>query len=125
MNDVYFSSISKSCARLNPPSRPDMLPWSLNKVLKLASNIDNSKCSFQQLFRKTLFLVGLASGARLSEMAALSRDKGYVKELPSGELSLSPHLKFLLKMRIHRRDGNRGRLFLFPKTCPYARSGPC
>ena len=97
LNDFCFSSISKSCARLRPADRPDSVSWSLNKTLHLASSIDNEVCSFQQLLRKTLFLVALASGARLSEMAALSRDKGYVKSLPSGELSLSPHLKFFAK----------------------------
>ena len=44
-----------------------------------------------------LFLVALASGARLSEMAALFQDKGFIKLLPSGEVSLSPHPKFLAK----------------------------
>ena len=74
-----------------------MLSWSLNKVLRLASGIDNSSCTYQKLFRKTLFLIALASGARLSEMAALSRDKGFAVFLPSGEVSLSPHPKFLAK----------------------------
>ena len=41
--------------------------------------------------------MALASGARLSEMAALSRDTGFIKFLPSGEVSLSPHPKFLAK----------------------------
>ena len=97
LNDVCFASIARSCAKLRPASRPEMLSWSLNKVLRLASNIDNSSCSYQQLLRKTLFLIALASGARMSEMAALARDKGFAVFLPSGEVSLSPHPKFLAK----------------------------
>ena len=97
LNDVCFASIAHSCAKLRPTARPEMLSWSLNKVLQLASSIANDSCSYQQLFRKTLFLLALASGARLSELAALSRDKGFVTFLPSGEVSLSPHPKFLAK----------------------------
>ena len=97
LNDVCFASIARSCAKLRPASRPEMLSWSLNKVLQLASSIDNSSCTYQQLFRKTLFLLALASGARISELAALSRAKGFVSFLSSGEVSLSPHPKFLAK----------------------------
>ena len=74
-----------------------MLSWSLNKALHLASSINNDDCSFQHLLRKALFLIALASGARVSELAALSRDKGFIKFLPMGEVSLAPHPKFLAK----------------------------
>ena len=97
LDDPRFTSIPRSCAKLRPAERPEILPWSLNKVLKLASEIDNDTCSYQELLRKALFLVSLASGARLSELEALSRDEGFIKFLPSGEASLSPHLKFLAK----------------------------
>ena len=97
LNDVCFASIARSCAKLRPAKRPEMFSWSLNKVLQLASSIHNDSCSYQELFRKTLFLLALASGARISELAALSRDKGFVKFLPSGEVSLAPHPKFLAK----------------------------
>ena len=97
LNDFRFSSISRACARQRPASRPTMLSWSLNKVLELASNISNDSCSYQTLLRKTLFLVALASGARLSEMAALSREKSFIRFLPSGGVSLSPHPKFIAK----------------------------
>ena len=74
-----------------------MLTWSLDKALQLASSIDPDQCSFQQLLRKTLFLIALASGARLSEMTALSRAPKFVKFLHTGEVLLSPHAKFLAK----------------------------
>ena len=97
LNDLCFASISRACAKQRPALRPSMLLWSLNKVLRLASGISTTDCSYQHLLRKTLFLVALASGARVSELAALSRDKGFVKFLPTGEVSLSPHPKFLAK----------------------------
>ena len=81
-----------------------MLSWPLNKVLRLVSGVVTTDCSYQHLLMKTLFLVALASGARVSELAALSRDKGFVKFLPSGEVSLSPHPKFMAKNEdpVHR-----------------------
>ena len=48
--------------------------------------------------------MALASGAMVSELAALSRDKGFIKFLPTGEVSFSPHPKFLAKNEdpVHR-----------------------
>ena len=97
LNGIWFASISKACAKLRPSERPTMFSWSLNKVLELASGIDNNSCSYQKLLRKVLFLFALASGARVSEIAAISRDKGYVNFLPSGEVKVSPHPKFFAK----------------------------
>ena len=97
LNDPCFSSIPKSCAKLRPAERLESFNWSLNKVLQWASSINSDSCTYLQLFRKTLFLLALASGARVSELSALSRDKGFIKFLPSGEVSLAPHLKFLAK----------------------------
>ena len=97
LNDPMFSSISRACAKQRQAPRPTILTWSLNKVLQLASDTNSESCEYIKLLRKTLFLLALASGARMSEIAALSRDPGFVKFLPSGEVLLSPHLKFLAK----------------------------
>ena len=97
LNDPMFSSISRACSKQRQAPRSTMLSWSLNKVLRLASDTDCASCEYSKLLRKTLFLLALASGARMSEIAALSRDPGFVKFLPSGEALLSPHLKFLAK----------------------------
>ena len=94
---MCFSSISRVCARQRPAPRPDTVSWSLNRVLDLTSQIAIDQCSFQHLLRKTLFLVALASGARISELAALSREEGFVTFLFTGEASLAPHPKFLAK----------------------------
>ena len=116
LNDLCFSSISRACAKQRPALRPDMLSWSLNKVLRLASTISDDDCSYQHLFRKTLFLVALASGARVSELAALSRDNGFIKFLITGEVSLSPHPKFLAKNEDPAHRWKLWILFHCPKT---------
>lgn len=97
LTDPYFSSIPKACARLRPVIRPHTVSWFLNDVLKLASDIDNQSCPYLSLLRKTLFLVSLASGARISELSALSREPNHVDFLPSGEVLLIPHPTFLAK----------------------------
>ena len=97
-NGPDLSSIPKACARLRPSDNStDMLPWNLNKILESASQVDNLHCDYLTILRKTLILVALASGARISEIAALSRAPGFVKFLPSGEALLAPHPKFLAK----------------------------
>ncbi|XP_068204267.1 uncharacterized protein [Palaemon carinicauda] len=90
LRDSYFSSIPKACARLKPATRPHVVSWFLNDVLKLASDTDNDSCSCITILRKTLFLVSLASGARISELSALSREPGHIDFLSSGEVLLFP-----------------------------------
>ncbi|XP_064108640.1 uncharacterized protein LOC135217003 [Macrobrachium nipponense] len=97
LTDSYFSSIPKACARLRPSVRPTSVSWFLNDVLKLASETDNTTCSFIMLLRITLFLLSLASGARISELSALSRDPNHVEFLPTGEVLLSPERSFIAK----------------------------
>ena len=113
VNDRLFASIPRSCAKLRPSPRPQPFSWSTIKVLGFASALDNESCSFQQLLRKTLFLVSLASGSRISELAALSRDPDHIHFLPSGSARLSPHFGFFAKMRTPLIDGNPGKLFPF------------
>ena len=97
LNDRMYASIPRACSNLRPSKRSTMLNWDLNKTLELASSISNSVASYKILLRKTLFLLALASGARLSELDALSREPGFVRTLPSGEMLLSPHPSFLAK----------------------------
>ena len=97
LKDPRYASIPKSCAKLRPSKRPEAFSWSLNKVLQQASSIDATSCHYQKCFRKTLFLLALASGARVSELSALSRDSGFITFETGGEVSLSPHAKFLAK----------------------------
>ncbi|XP_068203969.1 uncharacterized protein [Palaemon carinicauda] len=97
LTDSYFSSIPRACARLKPSTRPSAVSWFLNDVLKLASDTLNESCNYMALLRKTLFLLSLASGSRISELSALSRDPGHIDFLSSGEVLLSPNKVFLAK----------------------------
>ena len=123
LNDICFASIGRAVAKLRPASRPEMLSWSLNKVLRLTSSISVDNCSYQQLLRKTLFLIALASGARISELAALSRDKGRVQFLDSGEVSLSPHPRFIAKNENPQKRWSPWKIVPLPQDpslCPVA-----
>ena len=97
LNGVHFINLSRACAALNPPDRPEMISWSINKVLRLASDTAREPGNYQTLLRRTLFLIALASGARISELEALSREKGSVRFLKTGEVLLTPHKAFLAK----------------------------
>ena len=97
VNSIHFNTLSRSCAALKPAESPMSISWSINKVLRLASSLADKEAPYKDLLRRTLFLVALASGARISELEALSRDKGHIVFLPSGEVLLTPHKKFLAK----------------------------
>ncbi|XP_068237580.1 uncharacterized protein [Palaemon carinicauda] len=97
LTDTYYSSIPRACARLKPSTRPSSVSWFLNDVLKLASDTPNESCDYVPLLRKTLFLMSLASGARISELSALSRDPGHIEFLSSGKILISPDNRFLAK----------------------------
>ncbi|XP_068227926.1 uncharacterized protein [Palaemon carinicauda] len=97
LTDTYFSSIPRACARLKPSTHPSSVSWFLNDVLKLASDTPNESCDYIPLLRKTLFLMSLASGARISELSALSRDPVHIEFLSSGEILISPDKRFLAK----------------------------
>ena len=100
-----------------------MLTWSLIKVLQLASDTYSEPCEYIKLLRKTLFLLALASGARMSEIAALSCDQGFLKFLPSSEILLSPHLKFLAKNEDPQNSWGPWKIVPLPQdpsSCPVA-----
>ena len=121
LNNDLFSSIPRACAMLNPRDPPSEISWSLNKVLSFASELDHSSVSYTLLLRKTLFLLALASGARLSEVSTLSRDEGHVSFLPSGEVDLRPHPRFLAKNEDPARRWQPWRIVplpQFPSLCP-------
>ncbi|XP_068225652.1 uncharacterized protein [Palaemon carinicauda] len=121
--DSYFSSIPKTCARLRPSVRPQKVTWLLNDVLKLASDTDTESCSYILLLRKTLFLMAMASGARISELAALSRNPENLDFLPSGEVLLSPDRAFLAKNEDPQNRWSPWKIIPLPEDaslCPVA-----
>ena len=103
-NDIVLKCL-KGMANLHPaePYRP--LDWSLDVVLQyIIDDKDNTSVLF--LSRKTLFLVGLCLGSRISELFALRRDKESSKIIEDGSIKLFPDLKFLAKNEdpLQRRD---------------------
>ena len=99
-NDELLRKIPRACAKRNlskPPPDETEISWSLDKVLRYALQIDNLEASFDDLLRKTLFLLAMASGARVSEIAALTRDARHVHFNEAGEAILRPNKAFLAK----------------------------
>ena len=97
LNDDYFARMLKGCVRLRPVSPPKPISWSLHKVLTHLASIDIETTTPKLRLAKTLFLLALASGSRLSELVALSRDEGQVLFYDSRLVKLSPDPTFLAK----------------------------
>ena len=71
--DSSFAMFMKGLAASMPVSRPIPVQWNLNVVLSYLQGIEPlSSVSPIALLKKTLFLVALASGRRISELTHLS-----------------------------------------------------
>ena len=88
VTDKEFSLLSRALFLKYPPQTKIFPTWSLNKVLEYfsAEAFHNKWGSLRNLLIKTVFLVALASGNRVSELSALSRtgiifEENYVKIL--------------------------------------------
>ena len=97
LRDELFHKVSKTLALRNPSSPPRPLMWSLEKVLDLLSGLDVNGCSPKELLDKTIFLVALTSGGRVSEISALYRGSEYINVSQAGVLTLCPGPGFLTK----------------------------
>ena len=75
VSDERFSLLARSQFLERPPNRRLVPAWDLNAVLSLLSSSDyvGSSISLEKRLYKTLFLFGLASGNRASELQALIR----------------------------------------------------
>ena len=74
-SDEEFSMLAKSQFHSNPPPQRVIPTWKPNKVLSMFEQpqFATSSCTVGNLHLKTLFLIALASGSRVSEIAAMSR----------------------------------------------------
>ena len=91
--EVSFLLRSMAIQRPNVPfSAP---AWSLNKVLSYLDNL-TLPLSDIMLFRKTAFLLLLATGWRISELHACVRNTEYCQILQNA-LRIRPHPSFLAK----------------------------
>ena len=79
------------------PREPTSAPaWNLNKVLTFLENLPQP-ISLVMLFRKTAFLLLLATGWRVSELHACVRDKDFCYFTRDSTLCIRPHPSFLCK----------------------------
>ena len=84
-----------------PPKKKASPSWSLIKVLELlSSEAYTLNPSPEHLFKKAIFLISLASGFRISELAALTRSKLLTRFSPDKAfVILSTNPKFIAKKR--------------------------
>ena len=104
---------------LQRPREPTSAPaWNLNKVLTFLENLPQP-IPLVMLFRKTAFLLMLATGWRVSELHACVRDKDFCYFSRDSTLCIRPHPSFLGKnertqdrwehkeiKRLHLQDGS-------------------
>lgn len=70
-----FQDFHKGLLNIHP-LRPQVPPeWSLENVLLLSSKDFNENIPLDRLTQKTLFLLTLATGGRISEMQALREER--------------------------------------------------
>lgn len=74
-SDLEFHLLARSQFIARPPKRVSFPQWSLSKVLSLLESpaFNGPNTSLVNRFQKTLFLVALASGNRVSELSAIQR----------------------------------------------------
>ena len=99
VNSRFLDLLKSSFFLQRPPAKKSAPSWSLRKVLLLlASDVYSENASQEQIFRKAVFLVALASGFRISELAALTRSKSLTRFAPDFSfVMLATNPKFLFK----------------------------
>ena len=82
LKDWEFKDLDKAFFLINPPTLKRVPSWSLDKVLELLKtrkyNTESAKSL--DLLRKVIFLLALASGNRVSELAAIDASAMRVEE---------------------------------------------
>ena len=92
----WFAQLSKSQALERPAVRMPAVSWSLNRVLLHLRTIQEDS-SLKLFLAKTLFLVTLATGARVNEVTAFLRDANSLRINADGVLILTHPPDFLAK----------------------------
>ena len=102
VDDRLVSQLRRGFFHLRPPPRRPAPAWSLQRVLDYLASLPPSP---ESSFRRALFLVAMASGLRVSQLHALTRQPAltaFAGELAS--VSLAPSPGFLAK---NEREGHR------------------
>ena len=122
VNNTLVHKLLKGMA-LTYPNQPVRSPdWSLNKVLLfIHNNVDNNNIYFNA--QKSLFLLSIALGSRISEIFALRRGQNFFKKLSNGSLRIYSDPSFLAK---NEKPLNRkGPAFIAPFNGPTCDSSIC
>ena len=88
-----FSMLSRAQFISNPPKKKLIPQWSIDKVLKLLESpkFNSPTTDIQDLFKKCLFLIALAAGNGVSEIAAFDRSSiQFLPNLKSVNISVCP-----------------------------------
>lgn len=95
-NNPDFHLLARSQFLSSPPPQKQVPQWSLNHALESLQSprFRSMNISLRDLFLKTLFLTALASGNRVSELAAITRED---ISLIGSEVKLKVHRGFLFK----------------------------
>ena len=120
-NDPHLSALLRHFSLTCPASRFDLPKWNLNLVLAMLMKPPYEPLcdiSITNLTLKTCFLLTLASGARSSEVHALSYT--LLSHSPNwSHVWLQPHAYFLAKNQ-SSRDPSLRRSFKIPSLCDFA-----
>ena len=87
-----FESFLKGIRLKEKPKPVPQISWCLDKVLQTLQNISGDSKYFNG---KCAFLIQLAMGCRISELAAVSREAPSTKFLPGGQLRITSDPKLL------------------------------
>ena len=90
----------RACFRIRPPPRQLVPQWSLQRVLALLKTrrFSPATASPLSLLRKALFLMALATGDRVPELAAMSRHRNCLRFAPLlASVSIAPDPQFIAK----------------------------
>ena len=106
INDRQWDLLKASFFRQRPPVAPQPPNWSLDKVLALLlAPRFRSDPGPPDLLLRTLFLVAMATGHRVSQLAALLRSPEFTRFGPrDSSVTLAPRPRFLAK---NERAGHR------------------
>ena len=121
-SDQEFSMLARAQFNQNPPPKRIVPSWNPNKVLSMFEQprYKNSRSTPGRLLSKTLFLVALASGNRVSELAAFSRSGTNI--LPGSKvarIAVSPGLLYKNESATRAPDAIMIRSLLTPDGSPH------
>ena len=102
-SNYHITELMKFCQNARPRASVRLPKWDLNLVLTyLNSNKFEPMCqvSLEAITLKTTFLLALATGKRVSELHALSRQQNYIVKRTDGALILHCNPLFLAKTQL-------------------------